>query len=120
MAPFGIEDKYLACGVSLTGLEGCLSVEPMLFMTSGIGIVRVPVTRKYSLSLHDAWTIDCFAGGGVEYYFSAAHQIWSPVLTGGIGFSMGPFFIKIPVSTAFRGYNTDSDIGFHTGWKFEL
>lgn len=122
IAPFGIENKYVSIGASVTALSGWVSVSPSVSLSPSSWMVRMPVLLNLPLVTPKegtaAWEVGIFAGGGVEYYKDSERRLWSPVLTGGVRIVTGSFSVAVPAAMAFRGYNNDSDIGVVLGLNF--
>ena len=122
IAPFGIENKYVSIGASVTALSGWVSVSPSVSLSPSSWLVRMPVLLNLPLVTAQEgtadWEVGVFAGGGIEYYRDSERRLWSPVVTGGVKIVTGSFSVAVPAAMAFRGYNNDSDIGVVLGVNF--
>ena len=117
VASFGIEQfywtvqaEYLFGGLLAAG--GKLSAS---FNSESL-IIRLPAIVR--LSIYDGGeglSFSGYGGVGAEFYSSSGHQTFSPFLTGGIIAEIEWFYIDIPVATAFRPHNTDTDIALNVG-----
>ena len=122
IAPFGIEQLYFTAQGSYT-LPGviALSLRPSISINDSSTMIRVPLLINLSMYVDkkELFLLSGYFGGGLEVYRSAAHNTDSPLLTGGITLAAGSFYIDIPVTRAYRSFNTDSDITVTAGFYFQ-
>jgi len=99
-----------------------LSLKPSFSLNGSSKMLRIPLTLNISKFIDKKRLIllSAYFGGGLELYRSAMHNVNSPLLTGGISIVTGLFFVDIPVVSALRSYNTDSDIALIAGYFFQF
>ena len=123
VAPFGIEQVYFTLkgawvyeGPALFGVMPSFSVNPSSRM------LRVPFVVGFSgyTGRNRKISVSGYAGGGAEVYSSGSEIVISPLAACGIIVKTGIFVLDIPVVTAFRYFNTDSDIGITVGFSIPV
>ena len=122
VAPFGIEQTYFMVQAAYT-LPGTLafSLRPSFSLNSSSKMFRFPLVLNLSnyVDKNKFVLLSCYMGGGLEIYRSYTHNIESLLLTGGVSIALGFFYIHIPVVSAYRSYDTDSDIAITAGFYFQ-
>jgi len=122
VAPFGIEQVYFTAQ-GLYTFPGVLapSLRPSVSVTNSSDMFRIPLV--INISGHPGGKgfvlISGYFGGGLEIYRSSDHNTESLLLTGGVLLAVGVFYLDIPVVSALRSYNTDSDIAVTAGIIFQ-
>ena len=123
VAPFGIEQVYFTLkGDWVYRCPVLLGVSPSYSVNRSSRMLRVPFITGISryIGRNRNIFITGYSGAGIEFYFSDYELVFSPLLTCGILFQIGIFVIDIPVVSALRRYNTDSDIGITVGFSIPL
>lgn len=122
IAPFGIEQLYFTLQGFFT-TPGILSLafKPAISVNESSLMLRLPLYTNLRIFNNKKRNvlISGYLGGGVEVYKSDVHNTLSPLFTAGIYIVLNSFYIDIPAVSAFRSYNTDSDIGITAGYYFQ-
>ena len=122
VAPYGIEQTYFMVQGAYT-LPGSLafSLRPSFSLNESSTMFRIPLVLNLSkyVDKNDFVLLSAYLGGGLEIYRSYEHNTESLLLTGGFSIAIGSFYIDIPVVSACRYYNTDSDIAITAGFYFQ-
>jgi len=121
MAPFGVEQLYFTgqaelstgfcAGAVAPGIRASCAVNNSSMMFRLPAILRV---RMFS-STDGFLELSGYGGAGVELYRSELHNCNSLMLTGGVSLLLGWFYVDVPVVSALRNYNTDSDFTVSAG-----
>jgi len=122
IAPFGIEQIYFtAQGLYTSPGTVAFSLRPSVSIANSSNMFRIPLVINFSrfVDKNELVLLSGYFGGGMEVYRSNEHNTESLLLTGGISISVGIFYIDIPVASACRSYNTDSDIAVTAGFYFQ-
>jgi len=123
VAPFGIEQVYFTVK-GFYSFKGPVKVSfmPSFSVNHSSVMLRVPLVIEFSGYLGSSRNsiLSGYVGGGVEAYTIASHTVYSPLVTYGILLRLGVLCIDIPIVSAFRYYNTDSDIGITAGFSFPV
>jgi len=120
VAPFGIEQIYFtAQGLYTFSGTVAFSLRPSVSIANSLNMLRIPLVVNYSrfVDKNELVLISGYFGGGMEVYRSTEHNTESLLLTGGLSIAVGIFYVDIPIASAYRYYNTDSDLSLLVGFN---
>ena len=121
IAPFGLEQvyytfqaEYILPGTITAGIRPAFSFNESSYM------FRIPLVGSLQVfeRSDEFFRLSGYAGLGPEFYKSAEHETLSLLLTGGLSGEIGHFYFDLPFASAFRGFNTDSDLSATAGVSF--
>ena len=123
VAPFGLEQVYYTLQSEyLFSDNPAVGIKPLFAFNKESYLFRIPVVLKFDLynSSADTFSLSGYFGCGPEYFRDVKHKTASLMVTGGVSLKSGILYADVPIVSAFRDYDTDSDLSVTAGagWQW--